>query len=67
MVESVWGGAPAPTAAPSEAARGSEHLFTSRYQSSDLESEDWRILTLLFVSWPNQGCVALAETRHTSN
>lgn len=58
MIESMWAGAPTRTAGPSEAARGSEHLFPSRYHSSDLQSQDWRALMLRFVSGSRQGGTA---------
>lgn len=58
MIESMWAGAPTRTARPSEVARGSEQLFPSRYHSSDLQSQDWRALMLLFVSGSSQGRAA---------
>lgn len=75
MIESMWAGAPTRTAGPSEAARGSEHLFPSRYRSSDLQSQDWRPLMLLFVSGssrersapPGPASAALADCSGAEN
>lgn len=51
-----------PTAEPSEAARSLEHLFASRYQSSDLESENGAHKRRPLVSWPGRGRATLART-----
>lgn len=59
VIESMWAGAPTRPAGPSEAARGSEHLFTSRYHASDLQSQDWHALIPLFVSGSSQGRTTL--------